>query len=787
MAITDRRDGVAGGITAADRRSGIHEGIQLKRAVRGATTANITLSGTQTIDGLSVVADDRVLVKNQTTASQNGIYVASAGSWVRATDFDGNTEVEYGTLVFVAAGTANAATIWYVTTTDDIVFGTTSINFALVLAPSQAADIVNADVDANAAITSDKLSFLQAGTGAVARSVRAKLREVVSVADFGATGDGSTDDTTAIQNAIDSLGTNGGVVFFPRTSAHTYIISPITIGDGTWSGATATAVATKQNIVLMGEVGHGGTTELDSGAKSIKLKYKSTASLAGVAVTFSGPGSFGMENLEIDCNAGRAGYALNLKGVYRSSFRNLTLRDFSTTGMIHAPTPTLPSGLFISASDNIFDNIEIYSIAYGATCGADIGLQDASTGSFDVSRDTFRNLVIEITDSLSASAVNLRGADLLTFINPFWSSPGNRRAKSLYVLPPTSSTYLPSNITFINAALVGVIFTPTDGTWTPNGSGSNYLAEGLFFAPLACGDMMAPGFSGRSGIPTNATYGGINGFTSDGRRIGSEPNAQTGTSYAFKSSDNGRLVTFSNTAATAVTLSQADAYTGFGPNWDCLVNNLNYGVVTITPATSTINGVATLVLRRGQGAHIRSDGTNYTAAVFEVRTALFTATADGSALANSNTLTTLKTSAQSIPANALILGSIIRVRASGLYTASNAGAVNRTITINLAVGGTSVCYVSQALSISETAVDWHFDTEVMIRTAGGSGSMLSGLTTGAVWPYAGCAGISQGAQTIDTTAAKAVAVQAQWSATDATTSITCKSMTVEIINPGSTG
>src|SRR5574343_963665 len=61
-------------------------GIVVMVSCRAATTANITLSGTQTIDGVSVIAGDRVLVKNQSTASANGIYVVAAGAWSRSSD-----------------------------------------------------------------------------------------------------------------------------------------------------------------------------------------------------------------------------------------------------------------------------------------------------------------------------------------------------------------------------------------------------------------------------------------------------------------------------------------------------------------------------------------------------------------------------------------------------------------------------------------------------------------------------------------------------------------------------
>jgi len=58
----------------------VKQALDIKDSVRAATTANITLSGAQTIDGVSVVAGDRVLVKDQSTASQNGIYVAAANN-----------------------------------------------------------------------------------------------------------------------------------------------------------------------------------------------------------------------------------------------------------------------------------------------------------------------------------------------------------------------------------------------------------------------------------------------------------------------------------------------------------------------------------------------------------------------------------------------------------------------------------------------------------------------------------------------------------------------------------
>lgn len=104
------------------------QGLDAKASVRAATTANITLSGAQTIDGVSVIAGDRVLVKAQTTTADNGIYVAAAGAWSRAVDMNAWTEVP-NAFVFVEEGTVAADTSWVCTANAGGTLGTTSITW----------------------------------------------------------------------------------------------------------------------------------------------------------------------------------------------------------------------------------------------------------------------------------------------------------------------------------------------------------------------------------------------------------------------------------------------------------------------------------------------------------------------------------------------------------------------------------------------------------------------------------------------------------------------------------
>lgn len=118
----------------------VAQGLDCKASCRVATTANITLSGTQTIDGVAVIAGDRVLVKNQSTGSQNGIYVVAAGAWSRATDADTSAEVTSGMFTFVSEGTTNASTGWVLTTPDLITLGTTSLAFTQFSGAGQIVD-----------------------------------------------------------------------------------------------------------------------------------------------------------------------------------------------------------------------------------------------------------------------------------------------------------------------------------------------------------------------------------------------------------------------------------------------------------------------------------------------------------------------------------------------------------------------------------------------------------------------------------------------------------------------
>ena len=104
----------------------VAQGLGPKAACQVATTANITLSGIQTIDGYTISAGDRVLVKNQSTSANNGIYVASSGTWSRSTDMDVWSEVP-GAYTVILNGSANIDTAWVCTASSTGTIGVTAM------------------------------------------------------------------------------------------------------------------------------------------------------------------------------------------------------------------------------------------------------------------------------------------------------------------------------------------------------------------------------------------------------------------------------------------------------------------------------------------------------------------------------------------------------------------------------------------------------------------------------------------------------------------------------------
>lgn len=116
---------ISSAVSAATLQAELNK-LSYKAPALAATTTNITLSGLQTIDGVALVVGNRVLVRAQSTAAQNGIYLAQTSAWTRAEDMNADTEIQPGVAVVVTSGTTYADTVWTLSTDGTITIGTSA-------------------------------------------------------------------------------------------------------------------------------------------------------------------------------------------------------------------------------------------------------------------------------------------------------------------------------------------------------------------------------------------------------------------------------------------------------------------------------------------------------------------------------------------------------------------------------------------------------------------------------------------------------------------------------------
>ena len=225
------------------------QGLEPKQSVRAASTANIaTLSGPMTLDGVALVAGDRVLVKDQTTAGQNGIYVVAAGAWTRSADADVWGEL-ISAYVFVESGTTNADMGYLATVDPGGALGTTAITFVQFTGAGQ--------ILAGAGLTkSGNTLDVGAGTGLA-----------VAADTVGLTGQAL---------ALHTLATNGMVA---RTAAATVAARSIAVSGAGLSVTNGDAVAGNPTLGLTAALASVGNLT----PAADRLAYYTGASAAALA------------------------------------------------------------------------------------------------------------------------------------------------------------------------------------------------------------------------------------------------------------------------------------------------------------------------------------------------------------------------------------------------------------------------------------------------------------------------------------------------------------------------
>lgn len=350
-----------------DRLAGARTTFGVKKPVAAATTANITLSGAQTIDGVSVVADDRVLVKDQNTSADNGVYIAASGEWTRAVDFDGTTDWCKGTLVVAASGTINAGKIFRVTSADPADVGTSAITFESISfadAHANAAIVANATLDLDA-VDADAISVTGSGASIATITLAEGLTRIIRFTEAGnvlvhsatLSLPGALNITTIANDYLIVRGYAAGivrVVSYLRGDSH-----PLITGEASIASAATTDLGTlrEQAITI------SGSTPITSLGSSAPLGTVKFCRLSGaILLTHSSnlicPGSRNIQGADGDSFIARAGAA----GIWRifNYARAVAEPHVDTTATSNATTAesdllsySLPAGRLASSGAGI--------------------------------------------------------------------------------------------------------------------------------------------------------------------------------------------------------------------------------------------------------------------------------------------------------------------------------------------------------------------------------------------------------------------------------------------------
>ncbi|HXB12868.1 MAG TPA: hypothetical protein VNZ45_12850 [Bacteroidia bacterium] len=224
------------------------QGLDVKASCRAVATSNITLTGTQTIDGVALSVNDRVLLIGQSTAAQNGIYTVQSGSWTRPSDANTGTNLVSGSFVFIGEGTANSGSGWVLTTPNPITIGTTSLTFTQF---SGAGEIIASTglLKNGNTLTIDSTVVTLTGSQVLTNKsiVATQLTGTLQAGQFPAL----TGDVTTSAGALGTTIAAGAVTLAKQAN----LAANSVIGNITGSSATPTAVslvtaATASTVVL---------------------------------------------------------------------------------------------------------------------------------------------------------------------------------------------------------------------------------------------------------------------------------------------------------------------------------------------------------------------------------------------------------------------------------------------------------------------------------------------------------------------------------------------------------
>jgi hypothetical protein len=314
--------------------------------------------------------------------------------------------------------------------------------------------------DYSTQITADTQEGIYVKATAIASTSGSWVRVYTGAASvkwFGATGDGTTDDATAIQKAIDLVRD----IWFPQA---TYAVGTrLQVGNG-----TSSAVSTKNGYNLRGST--AGTTSVETGPVLQPTRLKWIGSTFNSILRIDGPMvGCNINGLVFDCNNIAGSNGIHTRHMMLSTWQDVVVTNNTGTGIIHESYPSF-AGSVQGANKNTFTNVRV--VGCGAQgSGIRIGNTAGTSGDvLDVAQNVWINCHFE-RDGTHAPAFSiwLGFTDNITFIETVVTASGGSLGVGVYIQEPTGGTLntFPDEVLFLNCPILDGFV--ASGTWTPSG------------------------------------------------------------------------------------------------------------------------------------------------------------------------------------------------------------------------------------------------------------------------------------------------------------------------------
>ncbi|TPI14100.1 hypothetical protein FJW06_12425 [Mesorhizobium sp. B4-1-3] len=478
--------------------------------MRLATTANITLYGLQTIDGVLTQVGDRVLVKDQAAQTENGIYTASEGQWFRAADARTARTMQKGTTVHVQEGAVSADRVYAFEALDPVI-GADPITLSFYLSQDTLGDAVNAAnaaaASAAAALTSKNTAATSAtnaagsataAAGSASAASTSATNAATSAANAGNSATAASGSASTAAGSATSAGTSASAAAGSASAASssaTAASGSATNAATSATNASASAVAAANAVAALGYTFSTSTTDADPGNGTLRLNNASVASataayidnldssgatVSGVLDTFDDSTNTIKGQLTLRSKASAAiAYVYNVTGsvVDGTGYRKLTLAYVSGAGTL----PTTADGIWL-----IF--------ARAGDKGAD-GL-----GSGD-----FTGPASSVTDNIVtfAGTTGKAGKDSGVAVGSLVAGPASAATDNIATFNGTTGKVVKDSGVALGSLVAGPASATTDNVATFNGTTGKLMKDsGVAVASLA--PKASPALTGTPTAPTAA-------------------------------------------------------------------------------------------------------------------------------------------------------------------------------------------------------------------------------------------------------------------------------------------